>query len=67
MVTKSDTVDLPKVSKALWIGGAGNVNVILADGATVLLSGIPAGTLLPLQASRVLSTDTTATLIVALF
>lgn len=65
-VTPSDTVDLVVVSRALWIGGAGTITVILLSGATVLFSGIPAGTLLPLRVSRVKSTGTTATLIVGL-
>ncbi len=65
-VTPSDSTDLTNVSRALWIGGAGNISVIMANGSTVLFSGVPAGTLLPLRVSRVRSTSTTATLIVAI-
>jgi hypothetical protein len=65
-VTPSDTVDLTNVTRALWVGGAGNINLIFADGTTQLISGVPAGTLLPFRVSRVKSTTTTATLIVAL-
>lgn len=67
VVTASDTVDLTAVSRALWIGGAGNINVITQGGETVLISGIQAGTLIPIRVSRVLSTNTTATLIVNLY
>lgn len=65
-VTPSDSVDLTNVSRALWVGGAGNISVIMGNGATVLFSGIAAGTLLPIRVSRVKSTSTTATLIVAI-
>lgn len=66
-VTKSDNDDLPNVSRAIWVGGAGNLNVMLMNGDTVLLSGIPAGTLIPIRAARVMATNTSATLIVALW
>ena len=65
-VTPSDSVDLTNAAAALWVGGAGNVNVDTVDGATVLFSGVAAGTLLPVRVKRVRSTSTTATLIVAL-
>ena len=51
---------------ALYIGGAGNVYVVDSHGNTVLFSGVPAGTILPLQCKQVLATSTTATLIVGL-
>lgn len=67
-VTPSDTVNLGQIARALWIGGAGTVTVVMSgDGAAVLLSGIPAGTLLPIRAQRVNATGTTATLITALY
>ncbi len=67
-VTPSDGADLANVSKALWIGGAGNVSIIAADDSSaVLISGVAAGTILPIRAKRVLATNTTATLIVNLY
>lgn len=65
VVTPSDSVDLDRDS-TLYIGGTGNISVITAGGDTVLFSAIPAGTFLPVLVSRVRSTTTTATLIVAL-
>lgn len=66
-VTPSDSADLPGgPSVALWIGGSGALSVILeGDASPVLISGIVAGTLLPVRAKRVRATGTTATLIVA--
>lgn len=65
-VTPADGADLiPRLTRCLWVGGAGNVAVITADGDTVTIVGVPAGTLLPIMVSRVLSTNTTATNILA--
>ena len=67
-VTPNDGADLSRIpTRSLWIGGAGNVNVDMADGTTVLFSGCTAGSILPVQVKRVRSTNTTATLIVALY
>jgi hypothetical protein len=66
VLTPSDSVDVVNTTIALWVGGAGAVNVDLADGGTVLISGIPAGTLLPIRVKRLRATSTTATLIVGL-
>ncbi len=52
--------------RSLWVGGAGNVALVGLDGNTVTLSGVAAGTLIPIGALRVNSTNTTATLIVGL-
>lgn len=68
VVTPNDSVDLAHVTRGLWVGGAGNISVDLNGGQTaVLFSGVPAGTLLPLAVIRVRSTNTTATLIVAVY
>lgn len=66
-VTKSDATILP-VTRALYIGGAGDVAVIFAgDTAAVTLAGALAGSVLPVQVTKVMSTNTTATNIVALY
>lgn len=58
--------DLPQVSRALWVGGAGALALTLADGAQVVLREVPAGTLVPVRA-RAVRAGTTATGIVALW
>lgn len=66
-ITPSDTTDLPVGVRAVWVGGAGAISVILADDANpITLSAVPAGTLLPIMARRVRATGTTATLLVGL-
>ena len=65
-VSPNDSTDLTNVTRALWVGGAGNVAVMLLDdSAAVTFVGVAAGTLLPLRVRRVMSTNTTATNIVA--
>ncbi|MCF3934197.1 hypothetical protein L1787_12345 [Acuticoccus sp. M5D2P5] len=65
-VTPSDGTDLATVARGLFVGGAGNVNVVTLGGTTVMFPGVAAGTILPCGVTRVLATDTTATNIVAL-
>lgn len=60
--------DLANTTRALYIGTAGDVALILAnDSAAVTFKGVPAGTILPVRAKQVRSTGTTAADIVALF
>lgn len=70
-VTASNTVDITQLNgeypRALWVGGAGNVAVVTPDGVANTITGVPAGTLLPIQVRRVNSTSTTATSMVAIY
>jgi hypothetical protein len=67
-VTPADGVLLPTTTRMIWVGGAGNLSVLLAgDNEPVTLDGVPAGTMLPLRVHRVMATNTTATNIVALW
>lgn len=68
-ITPADT-DLPELTRAIYVGGTGNLAVRMADDkgdADVVFSAIPAGTVLPIRVKQIRSTSTTATLIVALF
>lgn len=66
-VTPSDTVSFTQGKcRALYVGGAGNVTAIVG-GAAVLFTAVPVGTTLWIGATRVNSTATTATAMVALY
>jgi hypothetical protein len=65
-VAKSDTINLRYVSRALWVGGTGDVAVEMQSGDVVVFTAVPAGTLLPIRINRVNSTSTTATAMVAI-
>jgi len=52
--------------EGIWVGGAGIVQVVRADG-TVVPFTCAAGSVLPVRAIRVNAASTTATLMVALY
>lgn len=70
-ITKSDTVDFqPQVGQglcdAIYVGGAGVVAVVAQDGVVTNFTCV-AGQELHVRARRVNSTNTTATLLIALY
>ena len=66
-VTPSNTTDLTG-ARALFVGGAGNVAVRMVGDpdTTVTLTGVLAGTILPLRVTRVMAA-TSATNITAIY
>ena len=67
-VTPNDSTDLTYASRAIYVGGAGNIKVdTLGGDSAITFVGVPAGTTLAVRATRVYSTSTTATSIVALW
>ena len=66
-VVPNDGVDLTNTSRALYVGGGGDVKVDMYGSGTVTFVGVSAGSLLPVRVDRVYSTGTTATSIVALW
>lgn len=66
VVTPSDSIDLDRPARALYVGGTGTVTAVLLDGSTVLFTAVPVGAILPLQFKRINATGTTATLLVAM-
>ena len=64
-VTPSDTTNI-NATRALWIGGTGDVAVTFQDGTALTLASVPVG-LLPIRVTQVKSTGTTATSIIALY
>ena len=66
-ITPNDSTDLTNATRGIYIGGAGDISLITVGGDTVTLSGVLAGTILPVRAARVRATSTTATNLVALW
>ena len=66
LITPDDATDLVSVSRAVYVGTTGNMKVTMQDSGTVLFTGIPAGTVLPIRVTRIWSTTTTASTIIAL-
>jgi hypothetical protein len=68
VIAPSDTVDLEKFTRGIWVGGVGNVVVNMAsDDQVITFVAVPAGTLLPIRVSRVLLTGTDATSLIGLY
>lgn len=67
-VVPSDSTDLPNTCRSLYVGTGGSVAVQPAGGgAAVTFTNVPNGSVLPVRASRVMATGTTASGIVALW
>lgn len=66
-ITPSDTAPPPILPKSVYVGGAGNLHVILrGDTQAVLFSNVPAGTTLNIAPRLILVELTTATNLVGL-
>ena len=67
-VTPSDSTDLTySTCRAIYVGGDGNVSLVDGNAATIVFTGVTAGSILPVQTARVNATGTTATSIIALY
>ena len=66
-VTPSDSVDLPAGCRGLYVGTAGNLSLVGSDGTAITFATTDNNTIVPLAPTRVRSTGTTATGIVALY
>ena len=66
-VTPSDSVTLPTVTRAIYVGQPGDVAVSMAGGQAVTFQSVPAGSLLPIRVSVVKATGTSAGGILALW
>lgn len=69
VLTLSD-VTVIENTRGLYVGGTGALTVQMYGmpaGTTTLFSGIPAGTFMPIQVTKVFATGSTATLVIALY
>jgi hypothetical protein len=67
-ITPSDsTVFTTNRPRMIWVGGTGNVAVMMAgDTVAITFTAVPAGTMLPVNVTRVMAA-TTATLLIGLY
>lgn len=65
-VTLSDSASIVP-TRSLYIGTGGNLKVTTAYGTDVTFSNVVAGSILPIQVTKVWSTGTTAANVIALY
>jgi len=74
-VVKSDTTTFApfdssssvQTTKALYVGGTGDVAVVMQGGQSVIFVNVQGGTILPISVIKVLSTNTSATSMLGLW
>ena len=66
-ISISDSVDLAYATRAIYVGGAGNLKVRMLGGTDVTFMNVQAGAQYAMRCDRVFATGTTATGIVALW
>lgn len=65
-ITPSDTVNFAYPVRGIYVGGTGDVTVVDMNGTAVLYKAVPTGQTIPIKASRVNATGTTATYLVGM-
>lgn len=65
--TNSSSMVEEKRCKGIYVGGAGNLAIKDDAGNAVTFTGVTAGSVYPISTDTIMSTNTTATNIVALF
>ena len=66
-VVASDSEELTNVTRAIYIGGEGDLKVKTLGNETITFESLSAGQLLPIRVKQIFSTGTTATSIIALW
>jgi len=66
-VSPSDSLDLAHVSRAIYVGGTGDLAVTMKEGGSVTFKNVVGGTVIAIRVARVLSSGTTATDIVGMY
>lgn len=60
-VTPNDGADLAVPARGLYVGGGGTLKYDTIKGTTLTLTGVVAGSVLPIAAKRIYATGTTCT------
>ena len=66
-ITKSDVTLFQYATRLIYVGTTGDVAVTMMDGSQVVFVACPAGMLLPIVATQVLETGTSASNIVGIY
>ena len=61
VLVPDDAADIAVATRAIYVGGEGDLKVRMLGGGVVTLAGVQAGALLPLRLAQIFATGTTAT------
>jgi hypothetical protein len=64
LVTKSDATVFSPVSRAIWVGGAGNLEIQTAANEIVTVIGVAGGTLLPISVLQIRAATTATNMLI---
>jgi hypothetical protein len=68
VITPSDTLELPFVTRAVYVGAAGDITLRLAgDTGSHIIKAVAVGTTLPIRARQIYATGTVASQLVGLY
>lgn len=67
MIIPSDTQDLPFVTRAIWVGGSGDIALVTLGRSVLILSGAVQGSIIAVRATKVFVSNTSATNLVGLY
>lgn len=65
-ITPNDSANLSKTTRAIYVGGTGDLKVTLSGGDTVVFASVPVGVLW-IRAQKVFATGTSATNLIGLY
>jgi hypothetical protein len=65
-VAPADGTQLPYLTRAIYVGGSGDLTVTTEDGDTVTFKSVPTGTVLSVRVQIIAATGTTATNLIGL-
>ena len=60
VITPNDSAVLPRASRGIYVGQAGDLRVQMVSGVVVTFQGVQAGVFYPLRVNQVMATGTTA-------
>ena len=66
-ITPNDSTALTIATRAIYVGGNGNLKVTTVGGETITFTGVVAGMIYPLRVALVWSTGTTATNLIGVY
>ncbi len=66
VITPTNAVALATVTRAIYVGTGGDIALTMKSGSAVTLKSVPSGSIVPVRATEVAATGTTASNLVGL-